>query len=76
MARLLILIAFAALAWWLWRRITRPRRQSATPPTPAEPMVRCAHCGLHLPRKEALAEDERWYCSEAHRDADRSSRAD
>ncbi len=33
-----------------------------------EDMVRCAHCGVFLPRSEALA-DRRGnrYCSEAHR---------
>jgi uncharacterized protein len=35
-----------------------------------EEMVRCAHCGLHRPRGEALAGpdgDSALYCSEAHR---------
>jgi uncharacterized protein len=29
-------------------------------------MVRCAHCGVHLPREEALADGRLWYCSQAH----------
>jgi len=46
-----------------------PRRRVARP----APMVSCAHCGLNLPRDEALVapgqpEDAGpWFCSEAHR---------
>jgi uncharacterized protein len=33
-------------------------------------MVRCAHCGLHLPATDALAgPDGAVYCSTAHRQA-------
>jgi len=63
--RLLFWIAVIAAAVWLWRRLSRPTR-----PTPkqdsAVPMVRCAHCGVHVPRTQALAQGERWYCSRAH----------
>ncbi|MBU6261075.1 MAG: hypothetical protein KGL18_20565 [Burkholderiales bacterium] len=32
------------------------------------PMIACVHCGLHLPRDEALFDVAgRSYCSEAHR---------
>ncbi len=30
-------------------------------------MVQCASCGLHLPQGEAIPDEGRWYCSEAHR---------
>ncbi len=33
----------------------------------AEEMVRCAHCGVHLPRGDALFDGSRPYCSETHR---------
>lgn len=66
--RLLFWILVIIAIIWLWRRLTRP----APPPaaksgteTP-KPMVRCAHCGIHLPREEALAEGSLWYCSQAH----------
>jgi len=29
-------------------------------------LVRCAHCGLHLPRAEAHGAGGRLYCSEEH----------
>jgi len=31
-----------------------------------EAMVRCAHCGVHLPRSEALLRNGQLWCSEAH----------
>jgi len=33
-------------------------------------MVSCAHCGIHLPRDEAVAGTRGLYCSSAHRSAE------
>ncbi len=34
-------------------------------PNSAEPMVRCAHCSIHLPRSEAvLSKGQTWCCTE------------
>lgn len=73
MARLLILIALCAAAWWLWRSFTRPKKPSPPASPQAQPMVRCAHCGVHVPQSEALAHDNRWYCSRAHLEQDHPS---
>lgn len=32
----------------------------------AESMVRCAHCGVHLPRSEALLLGNQTWCSQDH----------
>ncbi|MCQ6259868.1 PP0621 family protein [Pseudomonas hefeiensis] len=67
MLRLLFWIALIAAAIWLWRKF---KSTSAAPNAPRErdapPMVRCAHCGVHLPRDRALALEQQWYCSQAH----------
>ncbi|TAM88759.1 MAG: hypothetical protein EPN41_05175 [Candidimonas sp.] len=42
------------------------RARPATPTTVPEPMVRCAHCGVHLPRSEALLIKGETWCCEAH----------
>ena len=68
--RLLFWVAIIAAAFWLWRRITRPaprapEQQSADT---AVPMVRCQHCGTHVPREQALADNQQWFCSQAHRE--------
>lgn len=45
----------------------RPTRGAPDPTLGAsEPMVRCAHCGIHLPRSEALMKDGKTWCSDAH----------
>ncbi|MGE8636701.1 MAG: PP0621 family protein, partial [Achromobacter piechaudii] len=37
-------------------------------PSPAAPesMVRCAHCGIHLPRSEAVLLNGKTWCSTEH----------
>lgn len=76
MGKLLMWVVLALVAlvgWKVWtasqRRIAQSRR---TPPAGApdavESMVRCAHCGVHLPASDAVAADGRVYCSPAHRD--------
>ena len=74
----LVLLAVLAIVLGVWRsRQTksesgsgsespvRPAPPSPTPPLPQE-IVACAHCGLHLPRAEALAEAGHFYCSPEH----------
>ncbi|MDG1582082.1 PP0621 family protein [Pseudomonas sp. GOM6] len=71
MVRLLFWIALIAAVVWLWRRINRPKPASTEAEQPA-PMVRCAHCGVHVPRDKALPQGTRWYCSQAHLNQDSS----
>ncbi len=61
--RILLLIALAVMAWLFLRRLFAQK-----PPRERQfmPMVRCAHCGLHLPSSEAVAADGRLYCSQEH----------
>ena len=57
----------------LWTLVSRLRGggaarggRGATRPEPVV-MVRCAHCGLHLPAADAVPEGSRLYCGDAHR---------
>lgn len=43
-----------------------PRRGAAPPVDQPETMVRCAHCGIHMPRSEALLIDGETWCSGEH----------
>ncbi|ANN70298.1 PP0621 family protein [Bordetella bronchialis] len=45
---------------------SRRRAGKAAPAVPAEHMVRCAHCGIHLPRSEATQIGGRTWCSPQH----------
>ena len=71
MAKLLLLIIIIAVVLWLMssRRgaVQRKRRDA---PRSAEAMVACAHCGVHLPRSDAIeGRDGRLFCGDAHRGA-------
>lgn len=68
MSRLLFLAAIVALIYLLLKSYRRPPRK---PPTPevTEDMVRCAQCGVHLPKGESILAGGKYYCSEAHRRA-------
>lgn len=35
--------------------------------TLSEDMVRCAHCGVHLPKSESYLSQGRFFCSDEHR---------
>jgi uncharacterized protein len=69
MAKFLLVIVVVAVVLWLMfgRRGSRGSGGRNGPPR-AEGMVRCAHCGVHLPRSEAVLLGDRVYCSPAHRD--------
>lgn len=74
--RLLFLIAIIAGAFWLWRRFSRTtatRANTRNSATQAAPMVRCQHCGVHVPRNNALANGEQWFCSQNHLEQGRRS---
>jgi uncharacterized protein len=66
----LLVLLVLAVAYGLWRNKTRrPPPAAVRPATAPQAMVECAHCGLHLPRSEALAQGAQHYCCSAHRSA-------
>ncbi len=70
----LIFWFFAILVVLTVWRMLNARNRGDTPRKPAsppaaratEPMVRCAHCGIHLPRSEAVLLNGRTWCSQEH----------
>ena len=66
--RLLILILLIVLAAWLVRRALRRAAPRADVPTAqtSDELVRCAQCGVLLPRAEARMSAGAIYCSEEH----------
>ncbi len=73
----LLLLAVIVLVLWAMRRASLPPPPPPPPPPPRPPvppqleaMVRCSHCGLHLPSSEAvLGLDGQPYCCPMHRAA-------
>ncbi|WP_407292460.1 PP0621 family protein [Stutzerimonas zhaodongensis] len=71
--RLLFWIILIVAAFWLWRRLTRKPAATRKPEETTVTTVRCAQCGVHLPRELALPSHNRWYCSKAHLEQDNAS---
>ncbi len=63
-----VLIGYRLISSALQRRRIARERESAARLDERSPSVRCAHCGLNLPRSEALFKDGRPYCSAEHRE--------
>lgn len=66
MGRLLVLIVLVVLAVWFIRRALRRLQPGDKPLVKEGELVRCAHCGVHLPRSEARQAEGVLYCSEDH----------
>ena len=66
MGRLLVLIVLVVLAVWFIRRALRRLQPGDKPLVKEGELVRCAHCGMHLPRSEARQAEGILYCSEEH----------
>jgi len=77
MKYLLLILLLALVFFMLGVKRARPPERTGKPATPPSPqpapppqdMVSCAHCGLHLPRDEALPGRGGQFCSAAHRAA-------
>ena len=67
--RLLFWVLIGLLVYFVVRGLTRGGQQdtrSRSAIGPAEDMVRCAVCGLNLPKSEALPLDGKWACCAEH----------
>ena len=69
--KLLLIILAIGILIMLFRRLRAPQQhQGSSQPASYDPMVRCAHCGVNLPRDHAVrSNDGHYYCSIEHRDA-------
>jgi uncharacterized protein len=71
----LVVVVVVVLALWLMLRGRQAPRARPKPPGGAPTdMVRCRHCGVHLPRDEAVEDSRGAFCNEAHRLAGPSNR--
>lgn len=78
--RLLLLIAAIVGVFLIVRMLLRSPG-TGSPDTPAQLkqqgiMVRCAHCGVHVPQFEAHRSGNRMYCSRDHALADNRNPGD
>lgn len=74
MGKLLFFVFLALAVLYLFRRAAPPPPPARFPPESenGEDMVRCAVCGVHLPRSEALMTRGVFYCGPAHQQEGRA----
>lgn len=71
MGKLLLILAALVLVYVVVKAYQGGARRRGGPPSQrdraAEDMVRCARCGVHLPRSESLMSGGEFFCSDEHR---------
>ncbi len=67
MIKILLLIAIGFVVWGVLRAY---QRSLSKPPSSrerdVEDMVKCAHCGVNLPRSEAIYSGGNFFCTPEH----------
>ena len=66
MNRVIIVIILLLALFFLFARGRKKTPKKEDPPH-SENMVRCAHCGVHIPKGESITVEQQDFCSEAHR---------
>lgn len=68
MGKIILLVLGLLLVWWILKSYRRRVDGGGTrPPAGAgEDMVRCEQCGVHLPRSESIATQDKFFCSAEH----------
>lgn len=68
--RLLLLVAIAAVAWYLYRRVVAGRRPPEAPGTPptatGDAITRCDECGIHVPERNGVRYQTHFFCTPEH----------
>lgn len=72
---LIRLLALVFAGWLLWRFAQRKRIQNdkTSDKSLNQPMVACKHCGVHVPKADAVQYKEHWYCSTEHQQLDQDN---
>lgn len=66
--KLILLVLGAWVVYRLFKSYGRSVRQDQPPRAEnGGDMVRCAHCGVHLPRSEAIVSQDEFFCTHEHR---------
>jgi AmpD protein len=74
---ILLLVGVGLIYFWIKNKgraaeVEKEKAKAQTPPpviAESEEIRPCRHCGVHLPRSEGVIQEDRFYCSSAHRDA-------
>ena len=64
--QILVLLAIGLLLYIIIDRLWQQAKNAPPPPKKMEKMVRCEHCGLHVPEQEAIQYHQQYFCSVEH----------
>lgn len=78
MSKLAFFLIIAVLIYWIIKarlsedtenkeENTEVDETGSGTPKSLEEMVRCAHCGVHLPRSESITSQSKFFCCDEHR---------
>jgi uncharacterized protein len=69
LAKILLIVAVFAAVYFIIRAYARSLngKMPSSGSRREEDMVRCRHCGVHLPLGESVRADGHFYCSDEHR---------
>jgi uncharacterized protein len=67
LSKFLLLILCIVAVWWLAKGFRRRDAAKDAPEAAPEQMVNCGHCGLYLPKNEAIAGGDKFFCCAEHR---------
>lgn len=65
MKYLVLLLIVVAVLGWLRVQRRQNHSQNAAPHSPQD-MLPCSHCGVHVPRQDAIAGQRGQYCCAQH----------
>jgi uncharacterized protein len=68
--KFIVLLVLGFVAYGLFKNYARrglPREQQSDPVKNNEDMVKCVHCGVHMPLSEATLSKGNYFCSNEHR---------
>jgi uncharacterized protein len=63
---------FAYRLWNRYKAFNTALKKTATAQindAPAQLMVKCAYCDLHIPQQKAVVQEAHWFCCQQHKDA-------
>ncbi|MGO9445436.1 MAG: PP0621 family protein [Thiobacillaceae bacterium] len=66
--KLIFLLVLGFVIYGIFKSYARSQsnKPAPRPPKNVEDMVKCAHCGVNLPRSEAILTQGQFFCSREH----------
>jgi uncharacterized protein len=67
MSRLLFLAVVAFVVYWLLKSYRKQLLNKDDIAPHVDDMVRCEYCGVHVPKRESILTEGKYFCGQEHR---------